>query len=181
NRWLWRMSPRRLDAESLRDAMLVATGELNESLRGKGYIDFNSYFFKGTQFYDPIDATGYDTQRRTIYRMWARGGRNPFLDTFDCPDPSTTTPTRSATTTPLQALSLLNNAFSRRMAETLAAAALTSCGNNRSAQIDYCYERLFARLPSDDERTFVSTFVAERGLPAACRGLMNSSEFLYVD
>lgn len=181
NRLLWRMSPRRLDAESLRDAMLAATGELNTAIGGKGYVDFNSYFFKGTQFYDPVDATGYETQRRTIYRMWARGGRNPFLDTFDCPDPSTTTPKRSATTTPLQSLSLLNNAFSRRMAATLAESAHSACGNDRSAQVDYCYEHLFARLPSNEERAFVQKFVEQHGLSAACRGLMNSSEFLYVD
>ncbi len=181
NRLLWRMSPRRLDAESLRDAMLTATGELNTALGGKGYVDFNSYFFKGTQFYDPVDATGYETQRRTIYRMWARGGRNPFLDTFDCPDPSTTTPKRSATTTPLQALSLLNNAFSRRMAETLAVSARSACGNDRSAQVDYCCEHLFARTPSNEERAFITKFVEQHGLSATCRGLMNSSEFLYVD
>ena len=58
---------------------------------------------------------GFD--RRSLYRMWARGGRSPFLDTFDCPDPSTATPRRASTTTPLQALALWNNAFVLRMAD----------------------------------------------------------------
>ena len=52
--------------------------------------------------------------------MWARGGKNPLLDTFDCPDPSTATPRAAATTTPLQALALLNNSFTLRMADHLA-------------------------------------------------------------
>ena len=92
NRLVWRMNPRRIEAEAVRDAMLVVAGELNTEVGGKGYSDVNSYFFKGTQFYDPIDAAGYVNHRRTVYRMGARGGRSPFLDTFDCPDPSTTTP-----------------------------------------------------------------------------------------
>src|SRR5690606_7417860 len=102
NRLLWRMNPRRLEAESVRDAMLSVAGQLNTAIGGKGYSDVNSYFFKGTQFYDPIDPQGHASHRRTVYRMWARGGRSPFLDTFDCPDPSTTTPRRTATVTPLQ-------------------------------------------------------------------------------
>lgn len=85
----------------IRDTMLVVTHTLNLEVGGKGYSDVNSYFFKGTQFYDPIDPTGPQASRRTLYRAWARGGRNPWLDTFDCPDPSTTTPKRSQTTTPV--------------------------------------------------------------------------------
>lgn len=181
NRLLWRMSPRRLDAESLRDALLVVCDELNTEVGGKGYVDFNSYFFKGTQFYDPITPAGFATQRRTIYRMWARGGRNPFLDTFDCPDPSAPTPNRSATTTPLQALSLLNNPLSRQQAERLAQRLREAAGENLPAQIDAAYQRLYARDPADDERAFVQQFVNRHGLVAACLGLLNASEFVVVD
>lgn len=181
NRLLWRMSPRRLDAESLRDALLVVCDELNPALGGKGYVDFHSYFFKGTQFYDPITPEGFDTQRRTIYRMWARGGRNPFLDTFDCPDPSAPTPNRSATTTPLQALSLLNNPLSRQQAERLAQRLRETAGDDLSAQIDAAYLRLYARRPADDERVFVQQFVSRHGLVAACLGLLNASEFVVID
>ena len=72
--------------------------------------------FKGSNFYESIDEAGPETLRRTIYRFTPRGGRNPFLDTFDCPDPSVTTPKRAATTTPLQALALMNNALVFQMA-----------------------------------------------------------------
>uniref|UniRef100_A0A7C2K204 DUF1553 domain-containing protein n=1 Tax=Schlesneria paludicola TaxID=360056 RepID=A0A7C2K204_9PLAN len=181
NRLLWRMNPRRLDAESLRDAALSVAGELNDQIGGKGYTDFNSYFFKGTQFYDPLDAADYSQQRRTLYRMWARGGRSPFLDTFDCPDPSTTTPTRSSTTTPLQALSLLNNAFVLRMAERLATRLQNDVGDDAAQQIEALYRACYSRPPSADETALVRPFLDRHGLPAVCRGVLNSSEFLYVD
>jgi len=181
NRWLWRMPPRRIDAESLRDAILSVTGELNEQQGGKSYSDFNSYFFKGTQFYDPIEMSTYDQHRRTIYRMWARGGRNPFLDTFDCPDPSSTTPRRSATTTPLQALSLLNNSFSRQMADRLAERIRQSVGDEATDQIACAYELLFARPPTDAELKLNRGFLNKHGLTQTCLAWLNSSEFLYVD
>ena len=181
NRLLWRMNPRRLEAESVRDAMLAVAGELNDELGGKGYSDTNSYFFKGTQFYDPIDPTGFPNQRRTVYRMSARGGRSPFLDTFDCPDPSTTTPKRSSTVTPLQALSLMNHSFVLRAADQFANRLQTEAGPHAEAQVVAAYRLLYNRTPDRDERDLSLAFVKRRGLPAFCRAMWNSSEFLFVD
>jgi hypothetical protein len=180
NRLMWRMNPHRLEAESVRDAILAVSGELNTELGGKGYTDVNSYFFKGTQFYDPIDPVGYVNHRRTIYRMGARGGRSPFLDTFDCPDPSTTTPRRSATVTPLQALSLLNHPFTLRMADHFAN-RLTNTAPSIDAQVTSAYRLLYGRTPEDSELKLSHEFIAKRGLSAFCRALWNSSEFLFVD
>jgi hypothetical protein len=179
NRLLWRMSPRRLEAESVRDAMLFVAGELNETLGGPSYQDFHSYFFKGTQFYDPIDVDDANVHRRTIYRMWARSGRSPFLDTFDCPDPSTPTPKRSVTTTPLQALALLNNAFALRMSERLARRVEGAA--NLQASIERVYRLAYGRAPRDEELTAAQRFIDRRGLVAFCRVVFNSSEFLYVE
>ena len=181
NRLLWRMPPHRLEAESVRDAMLSVAGELNNELGGKGYTDVNSYFFKGTQFYDPIDPIGYANQRRTVYRMSARGGRSPFLDTFDCPDPSTTTPKRSSTVTPLQALSLMNHSFVLRMADQFASHLKTEAGSSAEAQVRTAYRQLYGRTPDRDEVLLSVDFVKRRGLPAFCRAMWNSSEFLFVD
>lgn len=181
NRLLWRMNPHRLEAESVRDAILCVAGQLNSEIGGKGYADVNSYFFKGTQFYDPIDPAGFANNRRTLYRMWARGGRSPFLDTFDCPDPSTATPRRSATVTPLQALSLMNHSFSLRMADLFAARLTTDAGVSPADQVRRAYELLFGRQATADEVAFSQTFVERRGLPAFCRAMWNSSEFLFVD
>ncbi|MBC7816857.1 MAG: DUF1549 domain-containing protein, partial [Planctomycetaceae bacterium] len=114
NRLLWRKSPQRLDAETLRDAVLSVAGELNPTVGGPGYHDFTTFTFN-SQFYDIVDPVGVSFHRRSLYRTWVRSGRNPFLEVLDCPDPSTKTPRRAVTTTPLQALSLLNNSFMLRM------------------------------------------------------------------
>lgn len=123
NRLLWRMNLRRLEAEAVRDAMLATADQLNRQQGGPGYHDFRPFLRGGTQFYEPLDPVGPAFQRRSVYRTWARGGHNRLLDTFDCPDPSTITPRRSVTTTPLQALALMNNSFVLRMADSLAEAA----------------------------------------------------------
>lgn len=181
NRMLWRMNPHRLEAESVRDAMLSVAGQLNTEIGGKGYADVNSYFFKGTQFYDPIDPVTFANNRRTVYRMWARGGRSPFLDTFDCPDPSTTTPRRSATVTPLQALSLMNHSFSLRMADRFADRLLVEAGADPKDQVRLAYRLLFSRNPTADEASLSEAFVQRQGRGAFCRAMWNSSEFLFVD
>ena len=181
NRLLWRMNPHRLEAESVRDAILSVAGQLNTELGGKGYSDVNSYFFKGTQFYDPIDPLGHANNRRTLYRMWARGGRSPFLDTFDCPDPSTTAPRRSSTVTPLQALSLMNHSFSLRMADACAERLKSEAGSSPSAQVEQAYRLLFGREPNPDELNDCQAFIQRRGLAAFCRAMWNSSELLFLD
>jgi hypothetical protein len=181
NRLLWRMTPRRLEAEELRDSMLAIAGELNSQIGGKSYLDVNSYFFKGTQFYDPIDPMGHENHRRTLYRMWARSGRSPFLDNFDCPDPSTTTPRRSSTVTPLQALSLLNHSFTLRMADSFAALLSREAGDNPQAQVERAYQLLFSRKPDRDEVALARQFIARRSLPEFCRAMWSSSEFLFLD
>jgi hypothetical protein len=181
NRWLWRVSPRRIEAEAVRDAMLTVSGLLNDQVGGPSYSDFYSHFFKGTQFYEPRDLTTADHHRRTVYRMHARGGRNPWLDTFDCPDPSTTTPRRSVTTTPLQALSLMNHTFVWRVSDQLAQRVVTDVGTEPIAQVERLFELLYLRRATPEERQLTVGFLTRHGLVAVCRGLLNSSEWLYVD
>jgi hypothetical protein len=181
NRFLWRRSPERLEAEAVRDAMLSVAGRLDQTVGGAHYQDFRTYFFKGTQFYEAVEQIGPAFGRRTIYRMWARGGRNPFLDTFDCPDPSTTTPRRAATTTPLQALSLLNNALVLDLADTLAGRLRLEAGSNPEQQIERLFRLAYGRTPSRREQALVRPFVERHGLAALCRVVFNSNEFMQVD
>lgn len=181
NRLLWRYSPRRLDAESVRDAMLLVSGELNPARGGVSFKDFEPFNRSGTQFYRPIDAVGPEFNRRSIYRMWVRGGKNPLLDTFDCPDPSTMTPTRGSTTTPLQALSLLNHSFTLRMADAFAARIERDAGNNVDQQIRLAFELTSGSPPAAEQLAASRPFVQKHGLSPFCRVLFNSNAFLYVD
>jgi hypothetical protein len=112
--------------------------------------------------------------------MWARGGKNPLLDTFDCPDPSTTTPKRGTTTTPLQALSLLNNSFTLRMSDHLAERLEKDRPGKPDEQVARAFELTYGRIASGDELRAASPFVKQHGLSAFCRVLLNSNGFLYV-
>lgn len=189
NRLYWRKTPQRLEAEALRDAMLVVAGEFNSTMGGPGFQDFRTFIFN-SQFYEPLDPVGFEFNRRTVYRTWVRSGRNEFLDVFDCPDPSTTAPRRAVTTTPLQALALLNNSFTLRMAERLAARATRESSGRESGgrestsfeqQIGRVYDLAFERNPQVEEFVEAKQFVAVHGLAAFCRVIFNSNEFLYVD
>lgn len=181
NRWLWRKSPRRIEAESIRDSILKVAGQLNSEVGGRGYQDVKSYFFKGTQFYEPLDPVGDEFNRRSIYRFSARGGRHPLLETFDCPDPSTTTPDRASTTTPLQALALMNDSFVLRMSDRLAGRVEQRTGTDPEQQVAELFLLVFQRPPRSEEATVSRAFLAEHGLSALCRVLLNSNEFLYVN
>lgn len=180
NRLLWRKSPKRLEAEAVRDTILAVSGELNHDVGGPGYHDFTT-FVQNTQFYAPIDPVGESFQRRSLYRTWIRSGRNRFLDVFDCPDPSTKTPKRAVTTTPLQALSLMNNSFVLRMSDRLAESIRDTCGDETSQQIKHIYRRAFGRVPDRKELELAGRFIKQHGLAAFCRVIFNSNEFLYVD
>ena len=181
NQWLWRKSPQRIEAESIRDSILKVAGQLNPEVGGRGYQDVKSYFFKGTQFYEPLDPVGDEFNRRSIYRFSARGGRHPLLETFDCPDPSTTTPDRASTTTPLQALSLMNASFVLRMSDRLAERVQQRAGQDPQQQVAELFLIVFQRSPRPEEAERAETFVAQHGLSALCRVLLNSNEFLYVN
>jgi hypothetical protein len=181
NRLIWRKSPSRLEAEAVRDAMLAAAGRLDRTLGGPSYLDFRTYFFKGTQFYDPVEQVGAAFDRRSLYRMGARGGRSQFLDCLDCPDPSTTTPRRAVTTTPLQALALLNNAMVLHLAEQFAHRIRCDAGEDVTAQVRRAYELAYARQADEREIAVVAPFIRRNGLEAFCRVVFNSNEFVQVD
>lgn len=180
NRLLWRKNPLRLEAEVLRDAMLSVAGELNPAVGGPGYRDFRT-FTNNSQFYEVYDAEGFAFQRRSLYRTVIRSGTSPLLDVFDCPDPSTIAPSRAVTTTPLQALALLNDSFVLRLSDRFAERLRYESGTEIAAQVDRAYRLAFGRMPQGDERTAAETFVAEHGLAALCRVLFNSNEFVYID
>jgi hypothetical protein len=103
-----------------------------------------------------------------------------LLEAFDCPDPSTKTPRRAATTTPLQALALMNNAFVLRQASHLAGRLRREAGDNPEAQVVAAYRLAFGRTPTKDETERAAALVREHGAESLCWVLLNASEFLYV-
>lgn len=180
NRLLWRKAPMRLEAEVLRDTVLAVSGQLNRQYAGAPYRDFTT-FTRNTQFYVMADLDTPDVYRRTVYRTWVRSGRNRFLDAFDCPDPSTTAPKRAVTTTPIQSLTLMNNSFVLRMADRFAARVTADAGKQPADQAKRLYELAYGRSPDETDTVQLASFISEHGLPALCRVIFNSNEFIHVD
>jgi hypothetical protein len=182
NRLLWRQNRRRLDAESVRDTVLTTCGTLDLRMGGPG---FDLFRFKDdhSPVYDHSDPEKIDNpevRRRTVYRFTVRSVPNPFLDALDCADPNLNTPTRSQTLTALQALALLNDLFMIRQSQAFAD-RLELDASDPDSQIDEAYRLALGRLPHDRERRALADYASRHGLANACRILLNTNEFMFVD
>jgi hypothetical protein len=104
-----------------------------------------------------------------------------MLDALDCPDPSVMAPRRTHTTTPLQALSMMNNSFMEKCAERFAARIRRQAGDDVAGQVDRAWRLAFSRPPGNREARAARAFVAKQGLAELCLVLFNANEFLYID
>ncbi len=179
NRLLWRQNPRRLDAESLRDAVLSVTGKLNLDIGGPGYRDFK-YTEAYAPIYEYLTPDKPELWRRSIYRFVVRTTPHQFMSTLDCPDPANFTPARVTTTTALQALTLSNNEFMLRQAEYLAE-RIKSESPDAAAQVRRAFLLTLQRAPSNEELSAAMQLVADQSLFSLCRSLLNANEFVYLD
>jgi uncharacterized protein DUF1553/uncharacterized protein DUF1549/concanavalin A-like lectin/glucanase superfamily protein len=179
NRLLWRHSPQRLEAEAVRDAMLAVSGKLNRMAGGPSARPFRVENFNSA-FYILFDEDRPEFNRRAVYRMSVNSAKDPVLDVLDCPDPSVKTPRRNATTTPLQALTMMNNPFVDRMARSFAERVQREVGADVGAQVSLAYRLSVGRIPTQDEHARSATVARDAGLKAVCWALLNSSEFAYV-
>jgi Protein of unknown function (DUF1549)/Protein of unknown function (DUF1553)/Concanavalin A-like lectin/glucanases superfamily len=180
NRLLWRGNLRRIEAESLRDAILSVSGQLKDEAGGPGFKDVSITLNNGTTYFEPIAVDGPEFFRRSVYRFNPRGERSALLDTFDCPDPASTTPRRSVTTTPLQSLSLLNNDLVLLMSDYFAQRVVSEVGDNPANQVTRAWSLAIAREPNESERKLSEDLVNKQGLSALCRGLFNVNEFVVL-
>jgi hypothetical protein len=181
NRLRWRADRRRLEGEAVRDAALAVAGALNRKLGGPSYRDVKVDLGNNHTFTTPTGEFSPNTCRRTLYRLWARSGNNPLLESLDCPDPTVTAPRRTQTITPVQALSLMNNAFMEKCAARFAERLRKEAGDEPREQIERAYRLAYGRAPAKKERALARPFIAEYGLEQFCLVLFNANEFLYVD
>lgn len=173
NKWLWRMSPRRLDVEAWRDALLTVTGEIDLQLAGPS-VD------------DVLTAS-----RRTLYapvRRDPRFANDKFLRLFDFPNPWLSNSQRTVTTIPLQQLFMLNGEFVTARARALAA-RLANLSDDH-IRIERAFDLLFARPATKEEVTLALEFLSQSRSDAApenlslweqyAQVLLCTNEFLYV-
>jgi hypothetical protein len=179
NRWLWRFPPRRLEGEAVRDAMLAVSGQLNPQMAGPSFRPFTVEVF-GSYFYKLTDPGTPEFNRRTVYRINVNSARSPLLESLDCPEPAVKTPKRGLTTTPLQALALMNNSFVQRQARCFAERITREAGSDPAVQVKYAYHLAFGRPLTAQEEKRAVIFAREHGIESLCWALLNANEFLYV-
>jgi hypothetical protein len=175
SRLLWRYPPRRLEAEAIRDAILATTGKLDLTPGGPGFDLFepNTNYVR---VYTPKQTFGPAEFRRMVYQEKPRMQLDDTFGAFDCPDGGQIAPKRTASTTPLQSLNLLNGAFLAQQAGFFAKRIETAADPVRAA-----FRLAFQRDPSPTEAAAAAALVKAHGLPALGRAVLNANEFLFVD
>lgn len=194
NDLFWKSNRRRLEAESIRDTLLFVSGELDENAGGQHPFPA-AHTWRWSQ-HNPFVAN-YDTRRRSVYLMQQRLRRNPYLALFDGADPSSSTGVRLPSTTPLQALFLMNDPLVHGAAAKFARGVMASASDER-ARVAHAYELALNRpaLPEEQEecaqflRKYRDTLktlntpadqVEIAAWTALSRALLSSNEFVYVD
>ena len=170
NRLLWRMNRRRIEIEALRDSILFAAGNLDESLSGRGV----------KQFEPPFD------NRRTIYGVIDRQKLAGELRVFDVASPDQSAAKRSRTSVPQQSLFLMNSQFVAEQADALTARAEASLkGNLVDAKfVDRLFQLTLSRNPTTAERVALFGYIQSAdsdGRKRASHLMLMLNEFEFVD
>jgi len=199
NRLLWRMNPRRLEAEPLRDSVLAVSGKLNSEMFGPGIyprID-PDVINTGSRPRWPLDAKDdQSTWRRSVYIFVKRSVLLPLIEVFDCPATVVSGPTRAVSTVSPQALALMNNEFVLQQAFFFAERVAKEAGADRRAQVVRAFEIALNRPPNAKEIEWSMSFLKSQAdgyaqrkdeRPGAsalrdfCHAIINLNEFVYVD
>jgi hypothetical protein len=189
NRLLWRFPLRRMDAESLRDAMLLASGELDRRMGGP-YVPTSRRSVSEVT----VDESTNGAHRRSIYLQRRRSQIESLLTTFDAPSVVFNCVRRDSTTVPLQSLTLLNSDFIRLRAQALVQRLQHEIGNSPDARLEHAFLLIMGRPPTTTESKESRAFLADQpnNYPDRdhaeqlawvdfCQMLLASSPFLYVE
>ncbi|MBM3761769.1 MAG: DUF1553 domain-containing protein [Acidobacteria bacterium] len=181
-----RYQRRRLEAEAIRDSILYTSGRLNPKMHGPSVFpplpedlaDFARYGRTGELMWESNESED-DARRRSIYIFQRRSLPLPMMAAFDAIPFSESCDRRSSTTTPLQALSLMNGTLVQREAAQLANRIVEQVGPNRKAQIERAFAVVLNRSAAREESEKFQR--AEASLESICRILFSSNEFVYVE
>jgi hypothetical protein len=149
---------KRLDAEQIRDSLLVAAGRLDGTVGGPSVFPPVPSNLDAGNLWE-VSKNAQDFDRRSLYIFTRRSVPYPLLENFDMASAQQAHSKREVTTTPLQALTLINNDLVFQWSQTLAGRVLHEAGSDQSAQVDRLYEILFARRPDDSERALLYAFL----------------------
>ncbi len=116
-----------------------------------------------------------------IYMTKVRMQQDATFGAFDCPDGGQIAPKRMRSTTPLQALNLLNSEFLVQQSGFFAQRLEREAGKNVKAQVRLAFQLAYNRDPESPEAHAAQSFIATHGLTLFCRALFNSNEFIFVE
>ncbi len=142
NRLLWKMTPRRLDAEQIRDAMLMVIGKLDRKVGGPS-----------VEFKEP---------RRSVYLKWMRNTKDPLLEIFDLPDSFTSAALRNVSTNATQALYLMNSGYMLQQGGQFAELLYRDGAAADEQKVEHAFRLAFGRPPSSKETQLTRAFLAEQ-------------------
>jgi mono/diheme cytochrome c family protein len=194
NHFLWRMNRTRLDAESIRDAILAISDRMD--LRMGGPSDRQFDLQPGIHVTPRVDYSKFDPsadagRRRSIYRFLFRTLPDPLMESLDCPSGDQITPARTNDVTIQQALSLWNDKFICQHCEHLAVRierdVVREIANSSDPallikpRINQAFRLILGRHPTDTESVDAIAYADRHGLANFCRLLLNSNEFLFVN
>jgi len=159
---------KRLEAEEIRDSLLVASGKLEEKLGGPSvFPPVPANLVTGNSNLDgsplwKVSKDPHDHNRRSIYVFTRRSIPYPLLETFDMASAQEVHSKRDVTTTPLQALALYHSDVVFGWSQALAGRVISEAGNDEAAQLDRLYQILFARSPYQSEKDTLQAFLSSQ-------------------
>jgi cytochrome c553 len=191
NRLAWRQNLRRLDAESLRDALLAVSGKLELSPAHASVVhEMGDENFGRSAKLQQLLRDGIASPHRSVYMPVIRNAVPAALSVFDFAEPSLIVGKRNETTVPAQALFLLNNKFMLNRSADLAENVLAVANLDDSQRISYAWRMALARPATDEEAAAALAFLkssGDKGLDkqqawaALCQALLASAEFRYLN
>jgi hypothetical protein len=189
NKWLWRFHLQRLDAESLRDAMLSISGELDPAAGGP-FIPAD----KSEEGQFIVNEKNPGSKRRSLYLQQRRTKPVTMLEIFDGAHSGLNCTRRSTATVPLQSLALLNSSFVRERSKRLAQEVIKQFGGDEPRAIQETFERCLGRGPKLGERRAAEEFLVTQAKQYSgnheakaaawtdfCQMLLASNAFLYIE
>jgi mono/diheme cytochrome c family protein len=172
NEWLWHGPRTRLDADSLRDAILAVSGRINLQMGGRGFTPtvskeaLEGLSRKGAEW---IVSPNGEQNRRSIYLFLKRALIPPLMTVFDFGDTTAPMAQRDVTLSPTQALAMLNNDFLTQQSEAFARRVIKEAGNDPSEQVKAAWRLALGRAPSAKEASEAIAYVANNPAPNAAR------------
>lgn len=175
---LWRFPPKRVEAEVIRDSIVQASGSLDRSIGGRSYRIHNEK--KTYAQWEVVKNHGPGTWRRMLYQERMRRVDDQMFTAFDFPDCGQVRAKRPVSTTPLQALNLMNSPFVLSQSKLIAERAIKESDSSEEQAICRCFELLLTRQPEPIELSDCLALAQQTDLSLVCRTLMNTNEFAFL-